>query len=192
MAEALHLAKGEALALAEGMAALVPVIRTERLVLRAPRLEDYPAYESVFLSERAQYMGGPFTAEEAFCDFAQGVAGWMLRGAGMWTITLHGADAPLGWVYLWYEFGDPEPEIGWVLVPGAEGQGYATEAARAVLPRALAQFGAGHVVSYIDAGNDRSARIARALGAVRDPGAEADRGEPDLHIYRHHGPKEGT
>jgi RimJ/RimL family protein N-acetyltransferase len=171
---------------------LVPVIRTERLCLRAPKLEDYPDYEAVFLSDRAEYMGGPFTAEEAFGDFAQGVAGWMLRGAGMWTLTLHGSDAALGWVYLWYEFGDPEPEIGWVLVPGAEGHGYATEAARAVLPRALAQFGVGRVVSYIDAGNARSARVARALGAERDVAAEAARGEADLHIYRHHGQKEGT
>lgn len=192
MSDDLHLASGAALALAQGMAALVPVIRTERLTLRAPRLEDYPAYEAVFVSDRAAYMGGPFTAEDAFCDFAQGVAGWMLRGAGMWTITLHGADAPLGWVYLWYEFGDPEPEIGWVLVPEAEGQGYATEAAWAVLPRALDQFGPGRVVSYIDAGNARSARIAVALGAVRDTVAEAARGEPDLQIYRHHGMREGT
>ena len=192
MVEALHLATGPALAMAEAMAALVPVIGTDRLRLRAPKLEDYPAYEAVFVSDRAVYMGGPFTTEEAFCDFAQGVAGWMLRGAGMWTVTLPGSDAALGWVYLWYEFGDPEPEIGWVLVLEAEGRGYALEAAQAVLPRALAQFGPGRVVSYIDAGNDRSARIARALGAARDLSAEAARGEADLHIYRYHGQKEAT
>lgn len=185
MDDVLKLPSGAAAVLADAMAALVPVIVTERLRLRAPRLQDYPAYEAVFLSDRAVHMGGPFTAEAAFSDFAQAVAGWALRGAGAWTITTHEDDAPLGWVYLWYEFGDPEPEIGWVLTAGAEGHGYALEAARAVHPRALAQFGPGRVVSYIDAANTRSARIAQALGARRDPVAEAAMGEPDLHIYRH-------
>lgn len=190
MTDALNLPSGDAAALAAAMAALVPVIVTERLRLRAPRLQDYPAYQAVFLSDRAVHMGGPFTAEGAFSDFAQAVAGWMLRGAGAWTITTHDDDAPLGWVYLWYEFGDPEPEIGWVLVPEAEGHGYATEAARAVHPRAMAQFGSGCVVSYIDASNTRSARIALALGARRDLAAEAAMEEPGLLIYRHYAAEE--
>ena len=185
MDDALKLPSGNAAVLAHAMAALVPVITTERLRLRAPNLLDYPAYEAVFLSDRAVHMGGPFTAVGAFSDFAQCVAGWVLRGAGAWTITTHDDDTALGWAYLWYEFGDPEPEIGWVLTAEAEGKGYATEAAKAVHPRAMAQFGSGRVVSYIDAANTRSARIAVALGARRDPLAEAAMGQPDLHIYRH-------
>ena len=190
MADALKLQTGQAAALAEALAALVPVIETPRLRLRAPRLADYPAYEAVFVSQRSVHIGGPFSAEEAFKDFCQAVAGWMLRGAGAWTITAKGTDAALGWVYLWHEFGDPEPEFGWVLTDAAEGHGYASEAARAVLPRALDAYGPGGVVSYIDAANDRSARIATALGARRDLVAEAALGEADLHIYRHHAPKE--
>lgn len=192
MSEALKLATGQAAVLAEAMAALVPVVETDRLRLRGPKLLDYPAYEAVFVSERARHMGGPFTAEEAFSDFAQAVAGWVLRGAGAWTITAKGDDAALGWVYLWYEFGDPEPELGWVLTPEAEGKGYATEAARAVHPLALAQFGSGGVVSYIDAANPRSSRIALALGARRDPVAEVALCDPDLHVYRHFAAEEGT
>ena len=176
--------------LAQAMGALVPVVETVRLRLRAPRLEDYPAYEAVFVSERAVHMGGPFSVEEAFNDFCQAVAGWMLRGAGAWTITAKGSEAALGWIYLWQEFGDPEPELGWVLTERAEGHGYAIEAARAVLPRALATYGSGGVVSYIDAANHRSARIALALGAVRDPEAEAASGDAELHIYRHFAPEE--
>jgi RimJ/RimL family protein N-acetyltransferase len=176
--------------LAEALGKLVPVIETERLRLRAPRLADYPAYEAVFTSDRAVFMDGPFSAEEAFNDFCQAVAGWMLRGAGAWTITAKGEEAALGWIYLWQEFGDPEPELGWVLTKAAEGHGYAMEAARAVLPRALASYGSGGVVSYIDAANHRSARIATALGGQRDLATEAALGDAELHIYRHHAPKE--
>lgn len=179
---------GAAAKLADAFALSVPEIRTTRLVLRAPAIKDFPAYRSVFVSERSRYMGGPFSAEDAFADFCQGVAGWMLRGAGMWTLTGLEDDAPLGWIFLWQEMGDPEPELGWVLTEAAEGHGYAAEAARAVLPHALALYGAGGFVSYIDAANDRSARLALALGAARDPKAEADvakAGEIDLHVYRH-------
>ena len=173
--------------LAKAICVAVPVITTQRLRLRAPMLTDYPAYEGVFTSDRARFMGGPFTQDQAFADFCQGVAGWLLRGAGMWTLTSLQDDAPLGWVYLWQETGDPEPELGWVLTQSAERQGFAAEAARAVLPHALSLFGPLGFVSYIDAANHRSARLALALGASRDPKAEAALADPDLHIYRHTG-----
>jgi RimJ/RimL family protein N-acetyltransferase len=188
----LHPPQGPSAALAHAFAAAVPVITTDRLSLRAPGLHDYPAYEAVFTSHRAQYMGGPFDADEAFADFCQGVAGWMLRGAGMWTVTLAGDDAALGWVFLWQEMGDPEPEMGWVLTEAAEGQGYATEAARAVMPHAIRLFGKGGFVSYIDAGNPASVAVAIRLGARRDERAEAAMADPDLVIYRHFGLPEGT
>jgi RimJ/RimL family protein N-acetyltransferase len=169
---------------------LVPVFVTERLRLRAPKLADYSAYRDVFTSERARYVGGPYTDEGSYNDFCQGIAGWILRGAGMWTVTGHDTDAPLGWIYLWQEFGDPEPELGWILTEAAEGHGYAAESARAVLPHAVALFGAQGFVSYVDAGNTRSARLAVALGAQRDAVAEAQLsavGEVGLYVYRHSG-----
>ena len=190
MSDALKLPTGQAAVLADALGALVPVSKTTRLRLRALRLADYPAYEAVFMSQRSVHIGGPFSIEDTFKDFAQAVAGWMQRGTGAWTITAKGAEVPLGWVCLWHEFGDPEPEFGWILAAEAEGHGYASEAARAVLPRALETFGPGGVVGYIDAANHRPARIAGALGARRDLVAEAALGEADLHIYRHHAPKE--
>jgi RimJ/RimL family protein N-acetyltransferase len=183
----LHAPTGKAAAIAAAVAAAVPVIETARLRLRAPVIGDYAAYRDVFRSDRSRFIGGPFSEDDAFTDFCQGIAGWMLRGAGMWTLTLRGDDAPLGWMYLWQEMGDPEPEIGWILTEAAEGHGYAQEAALAVLPHAVDLFGAGGFVSYIDAGNAASVRLAMKLGAVRDLAAEVARGEPDLLIYRHSG-----
>lgn len=181
---------GPAAVLAEQIADAVPVIETERLILRAPRMADWPAYEAVFTTDRARFMGGPFAAAEAFNDFAQAVASWLLRGSGAWTITAKGSDDALGWLYLWQEWSDPEPEMGWVLVETAEGRGYAVEAARAVLPLALRLYGPGGFVSYIDDGNDASVRLAEKLGARRDPAAEAAMGEPGLMIYRHQGTRD--
>jgi RimJ/RimL family protein N-acetyltransferase len=105
----------------------------------------------------------------------------------MWTVTAAGSDAALGWIYLWQQKGDPEPELGWVLTAGADGKGYALEAARAVLPHAVACHAAGGFVSYVGAENHASARLALKLGALRDEAAEAALGDPDLHIFRHTG-----
>lgn len=184
--------QGHSATLAQAVAATVPVFATPRLRLRAPGLQDYPAYEAVFTSDRARWMGGPFDADEAFADFCQGIAGWMLRGCGMWTVTLATGDDAIGWIFLWQEMGDPEPELGWVLTEAAERQGYATEAARAAMPHALRLYGRGGFVSYIDAGNPASVAVAIRLGARRDAQAEAAMAEPDLLIYRHFGPPEGT
>ena len=167
--------------------AAVPVFSTGRLSLRAPVLADWPAYCGVFTSDRAKHIDGPYDEAGAWADFCEGVAGWLLRGAGMWTITAKGEDAALGWLYLWQQKCDPEPEIGWVLTAEAEGKGYASEAARAVLPHAVAMFGAGGFVSYIAEDNHASARLALRLGAERDTDAEAAYGDPALHIYRHTG-----
>lgn len=179
--------EGRAAAVAAGLRAAAPVFATERLALRLPVLADYPAYEAVFTSDRARFIGGPFTPEAAWSDFCEGVAGWLLRGAGMWTVTARHDDAALGWIYLWHERGDAAPELGWILTEAAEGKGYATEAALAVLPHAVALFGAGGFVSYIDAGNAGSARLATRLGARRDAAAEAAIGDATLHVYRHTG-----
>ena len=183
---------GHAAMLARAVSAAVPVFTTDRLRLRAPALHDYPAYEAVFTSDRARYMGGPFDTDEAFADFCQGIAGWMLRGSGMWTVTRKGQDDAIGWIFLWQELGDPEPELGWVLTEAAERMGYATEAARAVVPHAIRLYGRGGFVSYIDAGNPPSVAVAIRLGARRDAQAEAAMADPDLVIYRHFGLPEGT
>lgn len=170
----------------QAMRALIPRITTERLILRAPCAEDFPAYAEVFTSPRAIHIGGPYSQDEALADFTQAVAGWLLLGTGAWTITGQHCDAPLGWVYLWREFGDPEPEIGWILTEAAEGRGIATEAARAILPRGFALFGSGGLVSYIDPDNHASIAVARKLGARRDSAAEAGVADWGVQVYRHY------
>jgi len=55
-------------------------------------------------------------------------------------------------------------ELGYVLAPGAGGQGYATEASRAMLDLAFAEFDLHRVVARLDARNTASARLATRLG----------------------------
>nr|MBX2853464.1 GNAT family N-acetyltransferase [Paracoccaceae bacterium] len=64
----------------------IPIIETERLVLRAPKRADFDTYGPMLMSERAQYIGGPFTLPGAWRDFSNDVASWVLNGFGPWAI----------------------------------------------------------------------------------------------------------
>jgi RimJ/RimL family protein N-acetyltransferase len=159
----------------------VPVIHTERLTLRLPRLTDWPALEPIWTTEQGRHIGGPMTPEEAWLDFNHLVAGWILRGHGALTICRTVDDSVLGLITLHHEFGDPAPELGWLLTAGAEGHGYATEAAQALLPLCHDIYDDAFV-SYIADGNDSSARVATRLGARRNGTHPLD---ADVAVYRY-------
>lgn len=61
-----------------------------------------------------------------------------------------------------------ELEIGWVFHPDFAGQGYATEAAEAVLRLAFEDVGAHRVVAHLDPRNDASARLCLRLGLIHE------------------------
>jgi len=64
------------------------------------------------------------------------------------------------------EAGDhAQPELGWALARAEWGNGYATEAARAVRDWVRSERGVGRLVSLIATGNARSRRVAERLGA---------------------------
>ncbi|MFM7443259.1 MAG: GNAT family N-acetyltransferase, partial [Tabrizicola sp.] len=112
---------GAAAARVDRFAALVPVIATERLRLRAPRIGDFPIYAR-FLIDSDLDAAPETQREEAWLDFCQIIASWPLRGFGSWTADNRIGQA-VGAVVVNHEFGDPEVELGWTVAKDAEGQG---------------------------------------------------------------------
>lgn len=179
---------GPALAVAARFQALVPVLETERVTLRAPRLSDFTDYAEIVCTERGRHIGGPFSREEAWFAFSGAASGWMFHGHGAWTVEETATGAVLGFVALGLEPGDREVELGYLMTEAGEGRGLAAEAARAVRDWAARELHLTGLVSYVDPGNARSARLAERLGAARDATAEAAFGEP-IHVYRHTAPE---
>lgn len=165
------------------MHSALPVLDTQRLRLRAARIEDFSTYAQIYRSPRWPH-DEAFDDEDVWLDFCQLVAGWLLRGIGLMTITTKADGKLLGFVLLNHEYGDPEMELGWMLTEAAEGQGIAAEAATA-LRQYGSDVGLEAVVSYIGTQNSRSAALAQRLGATRDANAEAAYGRTGLHVYRH-------
>ena len=169
----------------DAIAAAIPVLRTQRLELRAPRVEDFAILEPIWRSERGRFIGGPFTEEDGWLDFTQAVAGWVLRGVGYWTVTKAEDGAVLGLIGIGAETADPELEFGWLLTREAEGQGFATEAARAVHDYAFGTLGLDTLVSFIDKQNTRSIAVAERLSARLDPAAVPAAFADQDFAYRH-------
>ncbi len=176
---------GPAEQIATMFAALVPVIRTDRLLLRAPRLSDFQTCAEIACSERGRFVGGPMDREEAWNEFAKMSAGWLLHGHGGFTIEDPETFDTLGFVVLGLEPGDQEVELGFAVTEMAEGKGIATEAAIAVRDWAARELGLTGLVSYIDPDNVRSVAVATRLNAVRDTNAEAALEDAGTHVYRH-------
>ena len=163
-----------------------PVLETERLTLRAPTMDDYPAWEAFFASERSQYVGGPVDKRESWRAFGHLVGMWALKGCGSFVIEHREDRSTLGSVGPWVPPYYPERELGWTLwVEEAEGKGYAYEAVKAARDFAFKTLGWDTAVSYIDIGNDRSVALAERLGAVEDPDAAQPDPNKPVHVYRH-------
>lgn len=185
---------GASAALATGLRAGLPRLETARLILRAPEIGDFETYREILMSDRAIYMDGPLDRHDAWLDFTQCVANWMLRGHGLFAIEAKPTGETLGFTLICMEWGDQEPELGWFLAEAAEGRGYAFEAAGAVRDWGLGTLELPALVSYIDPPNARSVQLAERLGAWRDETASAALSEAqgaEVSVYRHWPPADG-
>jgi RimJ/RimL family protein N-acetyltransferase len=151
-----------------------PTLRTERLTLRTPILADFEHTADFYASDRSVWEGGPLTRVQAWRIFASDAGQWVLMGYGPFSVEMDGTYA--GEVGIYHAAEYPEPELGWFVVPGAEGKGVAAEAARAVMAWARRSFGWDRLISIIDPGNARSIALGLRLGGqivdgpVIDPG----------------------
>jgi RimJ/RimL family protein N-acetyltransferase len=162
---------------------LAPTLATERLVLRPIVLDDFAEYAKLMASPRSKYMGGPFSMAGAWGLFCHEVALWHLAGHGGLSIELRATSVCVGQVGINHGPLFPERELGWQLYEGHEGNGYVTEAARALRDWAFDELGLATLVSYFDPANSRSIAVAERLGGVLDSSAPRQ-DETDL-VFRY-------
>lgn len=163
---------------------IIPTLETPRLILRAPRMDDFPAYANLMASPRSIYMGGPFDQRGAWGLFCHDVALWSLYGHGALMIDVKQTGTCVGQVGINHGPLFPEKELGWLLYDGFEGHGYATEAAVALRDWAFATLNLPTLVSYFDPENHRSMAVSARLGGTRDDKAPVQ-DEGDV-VYRYH------
>ena len=141
-------------------------LTTEHLVLQPVTAADQAALLAHWTAPQVrQFMfdGAVLTEAEIAAAIADSSASFRAVGYGLWVLRPDGEERLAGTAGL-RPLEDLGLEIIWSLAPDAQGRGYATEAARAVLDYALGPLGLPEVLAEIDEGNTASARVAERLG----------------------------
>ncbi|WP_031478815.1 GNAT family N-acetyltransferase [Streptomyces bicolor] len=143
-------------------------ITTERLVLRESEARDRAAFVELFASaEVGTYIGGPRPRDELERAMPEvpgrrfGLFVIELDGAMIGMITLDRRDAERPG-HVRPEGG--EAELGYLLLPGVWGRGYAAEACAAALDWFAGALPGEPVVLCTQTANDRAMRLAAKLG----------------------------
>jgi RimJ/RimL family protein N-acetyltransferase len=145
-------------------------LRTERLLLRRYRDDDLDRLAAIqSLPEVARYLyWEPRTREEVEPALATRIAATRLEhDDDVVTLAVERfADGLLlGDVTIFLRSADHrQVEVGYGFHPDAGGQGYATEATRALIDLAFADLGAHRIFARTDARNTPSAALLRRLG----------------------------
>lgn len=145
---------------------MTPVIETERLVLRPPRMEDAAAvFESYARDvEAVRYL--TFTPNQTLAEteeFMRARLRKLERGEALtWAITRRGEDRLIGMIEL--RPNGFKADFGYVLSRAFWGQGLMTEALRAVLDFAFSLPGVYRVSAVCDVENVGSARVMEKAG----------------------------
>lgn len=163
---------------------MIPVLETERLILRGFRPGDVETFASFYASDASRFVGGPEERIATWRRIASYAGCWALRGYGKFVVEEKTSGEAVGIVGPWYPEGWPEPEIGWTILPAYEGRGYATEAALRALAFAYDDLGWTTAMSAIFPGNERSVRLAARLGARLEGTSPIDP-YGMLEIHRH-------
>jgi RimJ/RimL family protein N-acetyltransferase len=168
-------------------------IETERLLLRMPRLDDAEALLAFVGDDAAMRSLGsePGGIEVAIEHLERWIRRWEANGMGPFLVMPREDDRVLGRVgpivwntRIWEtstlaDAGDDSGvELGWAIGREHWGNGYATEAARAVREWVYDAREVEQLISLIDPANTRSVRVAEKLGAeptetVQTPGGPA-------------------
>lgn len=147
--------------------ALWPLV-TERLHLRPHNVDDAEwLYELYSRPDVARYLlDEPWTAEVTREKLAERLAKTSIDGeTGALALVIEHGGVAIGDVALWLtDHEHRQGEIGWVLDPAHGGQGFASEAVRAVLALGFDHYKLRRVTAQMDARNSASAALARRVG----------------------------
>src|ERR1044071_4840732 len=99
-----------------------PRIETERLILRGPRPEDFEGWAAYMADGAAsKFIGGPQVRSVAWRGFLQVAGAWLIQGFSMFQVEEKATGRWIGRLGPWMPEGWPGTEVGWGLIPEAQG-----------------------------------------------------------------------
>lgn len=150
----------------------VPHLHTERLWLREYRREDFDAFAAHMADPVSSAHLGTADRQAAWRIFNSQAGLWLLHGAGWWAVEEKETGRLVGSVGAFFREDATVIELGWNTYRAFWGQGFANEAAAAVLHHALEVRREPKVRALIDAANASSLRVAQRLGLAYEAETE--------------------
>ncbi len=168
-----------------------PTLQSERLILRAHRLEDFPECASMWGDPNVvrHITGTPFTSEASWSRLLRYAGHWTLLGFGYWAVeTKTGRNfiGEVGFANHQRQIKPPlpdSPEAGWALKTATHGKGYATEAVSRIVEWADKHLDCSDTFCIFDPSNAASLKVARKVGYGEDRTCTY-RGQPTLVLSR--------
>jgi RimJ/RimL family protein N-acetyltransferase len=169
----------------------VPVLESERLILRGHTPDDFPAHFAMWSDPQVvRFISGqPLSEEDSWARFMRIVGHWALMGFGFWSVHEKDGGRRVG------ETGfldvkraivpslSGTPEVGWGLIKEVHGKGYATEAVNTALAWGERRFGKVRFSCIIDPDNAPSLAVAARTG-FKEAARTIYKDKPTVVLYR--------
>ncbi len=142
-------------------------LETQRLVLKPIVESDLNTLHQIFTDPYVRrYLcdGDIWPLERVAEMLEENEKLWAEKQFGLWFVETKSDREIIGFVCLWYFFGEAQPQLGYALLPKALKKGYATEAATKILEYCFDRLGFDWVVASCDAPNIESQKVAERLG----------------------------
>ena len=142
----------------------VPILHTERLILREYRREDFDAFAAHLADPVSAAHLVPADRQAAWRIFCSQAGLWLIHGAGWWAVEERETGRLVGSVGAFFREDATVMELGWNTYRAFWGQGFANEAAAAAVHHAFETRREPKIRALIASGNASSLRVARRLG----------------------------
>lgn len=169
-----------------------PDLATARVWLRRWRETDREAFAQLNSDpDVMRHFPALLSRAESDALIAQFNHHFDVYGYGIWAVEIPGVSALAGFVGLKHVAFDaaftPAIEIGWRMRRDLWGQGYASEAAEAVLAYGFDTLGLDEIISFTTRDNLRSQALMQRIGMVHDPLGDFEHPQlPPHHRQRPH------
>lgn len=150
----------------------VPHLYTERLMLREYRREDFDVFAAHLADPASSAHLGAADRAAAWRLFCSHAGQWLIQGAGWWAVEDKETGQLVGNIGGFFREDSTVLELGWNTYRDFWGQGFAKEAAAAVVNHAFEIRSEPKVRALIASANESSLRVAKGLGLIYEAETE--------------------
>ncbi len=142
-----------------------------RLLLRTMRADDWPLFLELHQHEAVRrYVCDDLSEAQIRARFDSRLLPWSVHSADMMALVIARLDdaTAVGVIGLRSDWANRQAEVGFLLLPSQQGQGFAGEALQCLLQYAVQTCGYHKLVATVTAGNEPSLKLLQKHGFVQE------------------------